>query len=82
MRRGQESDVWPVALLLFAVLVPAAGLLWFTGAAMRNERLATRQKLADAYRFQLSSSQAQLQQYKRRKDHPSVRTSIPFSHVV
>jgi len=35
-RHGQNSDVWPVALLLFAVVVPAACLLWFMSAAMRN----------------------------------------------
>src|SRR6266487_1062430 len=34
-------------------------------AAMRNERLAARQKLADAYRVQLSVLQARLQQYWR-----------------
>src|SRR6266496_6356243 len=65
MRRGQDSDVWPVVLLSFSVLVPAVCLLWFMGAAMRNERLATRQKLAEAYRVQLSVSQARLQQYWR-----------------
>src|SRR5213596_3503604 len=65
IRRGQDSDVWPVVLLLFAVLVPAVCLLWFMGAAMRNERLAARQKLADAYRVQLSLSQARLQQHWR-----------------
>jgi signal transduction histidine kinase len=50
-------------LLLFAVVVPAICLLWFMGAAMRNERLAARQKLADVYRRQLLSSQARLEQY-------------------
>jgi len=63
IRRGQDSDVWPVVLLLFAVLVPAVCLLWFMSAAMRNERLAARQKLAEAYRAQLAVSQARLQQY-------------------
>jgi signal transduction histidine kinase len=33
------------------------------GAAMRNERFAVRQKLADVYRVQLSVSQGRLQQY-------------------
>src|SRR6266446_5611266 len=61
--RGQDSEVWPVVLLLFAVLVPAVCLLWFMSAAMRNERLAARQKLADAYRIQLAAPQRWLQQY-------------------
>jgi signal transduction histidine kinase len=60
---GEDSDVWPVVLLLFAVLVPAVCLLWFMGAAMRNERLAARQRLADVYRVQLADSQTRLQQY-------------------
>ena len=62
MRSGQESATWPTALLLLAVLVPAVCLLWFMGAAMRNERLAARQKLADAYRSQVASSQKRLEQ--------------------
>jgi len=63
LRAGQDSDVWPVVLLLFAVLVPAVCLLWFMAAAMRNERLATQQKLAAVYRAQLSAAQARLQQH-------------------
>src|SRR5688572_20708500 len=63
MRAGRDSDVWPVALLLFAVVVPAVSLLWFMNAAMRNERLATRQKWAEIFRPQLLSSQAYLDQH-------------------
>jgi two-component system, OmpR family, phosphate regulon sensor histidine kinase PhoR len=62
-RAGRDSDVWPVALLLFAVLVPAVCLLWFMNAAMQNERLAGQQKLADSYRAQLLSLQARLAEY-------------------
>src|SRR6185295_9264998 len=62
-RAGQDSDVWPIVLLLFAVLVPAVCLLWFMGAAMRNERLAARQKLAEAYHGQLASAQARLERH-------------------
>jgi signal transduction histidine kinase len=47
--------MWPVLLLLLAaVVVPTACVLWFMNEAMRNERLAVRQKLADAYRLQLT----------------------------
>jgi signal transduction histidine kinase len=62
-RSGQDSDVWPVVLLLFAVLVPAVCLLWFMSAAMRNERFADRQRLADAYRGQLVASQVRLEKF-------------------
>ena len=65
LRAGQDGDVWPVVLLLFAVLVPAVCLLWFMAAAMRNERLAAQQKLAAVYRVQLSAAQARLQQHWR-----------------
>ena len=62
MRAGQDNGVWPVALLLFAVLVPAVSLVWFMNAAMRNEQLAVRQQLQEIYRVQLSSVQARLDQ--------------------
>lgn len=64
-RAGRDSDVWPVALLLFAVVVPAVCLLWFMNVAMRNERLAARQKWADIYRPQLLSAQKGLEEYWR-----------------
>jgi signal transduction histidine kinase len=48
-------------LLLVVVLVPTAGVLWFMSQAVRNERLAVRQKLEDAYRGQLLAVQRQLE---------------------
>jgi hypothetical protein len=62
-RAGQDSDVWPVVLLLFAVLVPAVCLLWFMSAAMRNERFAARERVAEAYRNQLSATQKSFANY-------------------
>jgi signal transduction histidine kinase len=41
-------------LLLLAALVPSVCLLWFMNQAVRNERLAVRQKLAEAYRGNLA----------------------------
>jgi signal transduction histidine kinase len=52
-------------LLLLAVLVPSVCLLWFINQAVHNERLAVRQKLADAYRVNLSLVQDQLEAYWR-----------------
>ncbi|HKQ40826.1 MAG TPA: HAMP domain-containing sensor histidine kinase [Verrucomicrobiae bacterium] len=63
IRTGRHSDVWPVALLLFAVVVPAICLLWFMTAAMRNERLAAREKWADLFRPQLLSLQEALKEH-------------------
>ena len=52
-------------LLLLAALVPSVCLLWFMNQAVHNERLAVRQKLADAYRVNLSLVQNQLEAYWR-----------------
>ena len=50
LNTGQGRGIWPVLLvLLAAALVPAACVLWFMNAAMRNERLAVREKLMQAY---------------------------------
>ena len=56
---GRPSGLWLMLLLLLAVLVPSVCLLWFMNQAVRNERLAVRQKLADAYRANLSLMQNQ-----------------------
>jgi signal transduction histidine kinase len=66
MRNGRDGDAWPIALMLVAVVVPAACLLWFMSAAMRNERFAARQILADAWRVQLSASRARVEDHWQR----------------
>lgn len=49
---------WPVLLsLLLAVLIPTGCVIWFMSQAMRNERLAMRQKLRDLYAEQVTSAQ-------------------------
>ncbi len=40
---------WIVLLLAVAVILPTVCLLWFMNQAVKNERLAVRQKLVDAY---------------------------------
>ena len=62
---GRPSGSWLMLLLLLAVLVPSVCLLWFMNQAVRNERLAVRQKLADAYRVNLTLVQNQLESYWR-----------------
>jgi signal transduction histidine kinase len=53
-RMGQDVRAWPMLVLLLVVVAGAiACVLWFMREAMHNERLAVRQKLADAYRGQL-----------------------------
>src|SRR5204863_8214631 len=53
-------------LLLLAVLVPSACLLWFMNQAVKSERVAARQKLLEAYRGQISVAQQTLENRLRR----------------
>ena len=53
--------IWPVlGVLLAAVLVPTACVLWFMNAAMRSERLAVRQRLTDVYRSRAEALRSRL----------------------
>ena len=58
---GRPSGLWLMLLLLLAALVPSVCLLWFMNQAVQNERLAVRQKLAEAYRVSLSLVQNQVE---------------------
>ena len=40
---------WVILLLTIAVILPTVCLLWFMTQAVKNERLAVRQKLIDSY---------------------------------
>ena len=56
-----SGRLWLIlAALLVAVLVPTAFVLWFMVAAMRNERLAVRQRLAEVYQGRLSEARRRL----------------------
>ncbi len=46
---------WVVLLLAVAVILPTLCLLWFMSRAVKNERLAVRQKLSDIYRQRLGT---------------------------
>jgi signal transduction histidine kinase len=63
-RVGRDVRVWPIlALLLLVVLVGVVCVLWFMGEAMRNERMAVREQLAEAYRGQLSLVQTHVAEW-------------------
>jgi hypothetical protein len=52
---GQDVRAWPMLALLAATALLAIGcVLWFMREAMRNERVAAREKLVEAYRGQLA----------------------------
>ena len=50
---GYDQLRWVVLLLAIAVILPTVCLLWFMSQAVRNERLAVRQKLSDIYKQRL-----------------------------
>jgi signal transduction histidine kinase len=51
---GRDLGAWPMLVLLFLVVLAAvACVLWFMREAMRNEHMAMREKLTDAYRGHL-----------------------------
>lgn len=62
-RRGQDVRAWPLlGLLLIVVLAAVGGVLWFMREAMQNERLAVREKIAEAYRGHLSLVQRRIEE--------------------
>lgn len=52
---GDNQLWWVVSLLSVAVILPTICLLWFMTQAVRNERLAVRQKLTNAYEQRLGT---------------------------
>jgi len=73
---ARPSGNWAVVVtVLLAALVPAGCVLWFMTEAMRNERLAVRQKLTDAYRGQLAAMAGRLDGYWRDKAEALNRAS-------
>jgi hypothetical protein len=52
---------WPILLLLLTVLVPSIGVVWMMREAVRNEQLATSQRLREAYQAQLESASLSVQ---------------------
>jgi two-component system, OmpR family, phosphate regulon sensor histidine kinase PhoR len=57
---GYFTSAWPVLLLLAAVLLPTAVVLWLMNQAIGNQRVIVRDKLGDAYRTQLSLARDRL----------------------
>lgn len=53
---GAGQLKWVILLLIVAVVLPTVCLLWFMMQAVRNERLAIRQKLADVYERDLDEA--------------------------
>lgn len=60
---ARRQGLWPLLLLILVVVIPTVCVLWFMTEAMRNERLAVRQKLMVVYEDQLAGATQQLQTY-------------------
>ncbi len=61
---GRDSGRWLVPLfLLIGVLAPTACVLWFMNVAVNNQREASRRKLAEAYRGQLTLLRDRMDSY-------------------
>lgn len=54
---------WPVLLVFAVTLVPTVCLVWFMNAAVQNERLAVKEKLVEAYRAHISTTQDRIGAY-------------------
>ncbi|OHB85163.1 MAG: hypothetical protein A2Z38_12275 [Planctomycetes bacterium RBG_19FT_COMBO_48_8] len=52
---GNNQLWWVVLLLAIAVILPTVCLLWFMNQAVKNDRLAVRQKLTDVYQLRLDT---------------------------
>ncbi len=57
---GRTNERWPIVLLLLLLLGPSLGVMWFVRAAINSEQLASKQRLADAFRADLLAIQADL----------------------
>jgi signal transduction histidine kinase len=67
-RFRSTDNLWLLlALLVAIVVVPTACLFWVLNQAVRNERLAVRHKLVEAYRAQITLVQEKLEGYWRQR---------------
>ena len=87
-RSDSDRLAWPILLLLLTVLVPSAGVVWMMREAVRNERLATSQRLREAYEAQLQAASQtvqqrwadQLDELARQVDHQE--PALSFARIV
>ena len=59
--RDQQNRIWPLLLLMAAIVIlPTVCLLWFMTQAVRNERLAVKQKLIEICQTQCDEINQQM----------------------
>jgi signal transduction histidine kinase len=80
-----DRSIGPIALLLVAVLVPAAFLLWFMSETVTTQAAAARQRVIEAYRGQLRLIRPRIDAYWRTHASRLTTTGSPealFAHLV
>lgn len=83
-RPSRGGRLWPtLPLLLLAIVMPAAGVLWFMSVARDNERLAFRQKFRAANLGQLDVVREQLAAFweERMAAAPAVNPDAPAAET-
>ncbi|MBC8379347.1 MAG: HAMP domain-containing histidine kinase [Planctomycetes bacterium] len=75
---------WVILLLAAAVILPTVCLLWFMNQAVKNERLAVRQKLIDVYREKTAPLLEHLEQERLQFEQSlqEIEELEPFSFFV
>ena len=64
----QKRRTWVlIGMLMLVVIIPTVCLLWFASEAVRNERMAVRQRLTEHYQSQLESLPLELQAFWEKK---------------
>ena len=64
----QKRRMWILTgMMMLVVIIPTACLLWFVSEAVRNERMAVRQKLTDMYKSQIENLPPLIQNYWKQK---------------
>lgn len=64
----QQRRMWAlIGMLMLVIIIPTVCLLWFVSEAVRNERMAVRQKLTELYQSQLESLSLELQTFWEQK---------------
>jgi len=74
---SRPGSRWLTLMLLLAVLVPSACLIWFMNQAVRNERLAVRQELMEVYRGNLALAQSRLDAWRAEIVHDAETNDLP-----
>lgn len=79
---SRPNSGWLTLMLLLAVLVPSACLIWFMNQAVRNERLAVRQQLTEVYRGNLSLAQERLEVWRAQMTSLAETNNLPIDQLL